>query len=68
MGTHLLRHTRVKSDVPQGTVLGPIMFLLYINDMGQNISFKIQLFADDCVYIELLNPHKINKFCRKIWQ
>ena len=41
---------RVKSGVPQGTVLGPLMFLLYINDIGQNIkSSKIRLFADDCL-------------------
>jgi len=37
---------KVKSGVPQGTVLGPIMLLLFINDIGQNITSKIQLFAD----------------------
>jgi len=57
--------SRVKSGVPQGTVMGPIMFLLYINDIGQNIRSKIQLFADDCVfYIESF--HKMNKLYKKI--
>ncbi len=43
--------TPVASGVPQGTVLGPLMFLLYINDIGENIdnSKKIKLFADDCL-------------------
>ena len=39
----------VLSGVPQGTVLGPLMFLLYINDISTNIGSSIRLFADDCV-------------------
>ena len=44
-------HVHVKSGVPQGTVLGPLMFLIYINDIADNISSEthIRLFADDCV-------------------
>ena len=39
----------VKSGVPQGTVLGPILFLLFINDITEAMEFaSIQLFADDC--------------------
>ena len=41
--------TPVKSGVPQGTVLGPLMFLIYINDIGDKVSSSLQLFADDCV-------------------
>ena len=39
--------TKVKSRVPQGTVLGPLMFLLYINDIGDQIDGHMGLFADD---------------------
>ena len=41
--------TPVKSGVPQGTVLGPLMFLVYINDINENITSSVRLFADDCV-------------------
>ena len=37
------------SGVPQGTVLGPLLFSLNINDITTDIDSEIRLFADDCV-------------------
>ena len=44
------------SGVSQGTVLGPLLFSLYINDISADIEPEIRLFADDCVcYREIKN-------------
>ncbi len=45
-GSHSRRHP-VVSGVPQGTDLAPVLFLLYINDISENIKSQIRLFADD---------------------
>ena len=39
----------VISGVPQGTVLGPLLFLIYINDIVEDLQCNIRLFADDAI-------------------
>jgi len=47
----------VSSGVPQGSVLGPVLFLLFVNDIGDNVTSRIRLFADDCVTYRIIESH-----------
>ena len=60
--SHYSEEVRVTSGVPQGRVLGPLLFLVYVNDIWRNIEAKIRLFADDCIiYRRILNIEDIEK-------
>ena len=57
----------VLSGIPQSTVLGPLLFSLYINDISSDIESEIRLFADDCIcYREIKDEEDTLKLQRVI--
>ena len=47
----------VSSGVPEGTVLGPLMFLLFIDDIQDDLECNLRLFADDTLLFHKITHH-----------
>jgi ribonuclease P/MRP protein subunit RPP40 len=57
----------VSSGVPQGSVLGPLFFIMFINDISVNIESNILMYADDLkVYRKISNTHDCEMLQRDI--
>ena len=53
-------YSSIESGVPQGSVLGPLLFLIYINDLERNIKSNIKFFADDTMLFSIVNDPEIS--------
>ena len=62
----LSQEVRVTSGLPQGSELGPLLFLAYVNDIWRNMASTTRLFADDCMIYRKITKNE-DKYCSKIW-
>jgi hypothetical protein len=58
----LSKEVKLNSGVQQGSVLGPLLLLEYVNDIWRDIDSSIRIFADDCIiYRKISNQNDIEK-------
>ena len=53
-------YTSIESGVPRGSVLGPLLFLVYINDLERNIKSNVKFFADDIMLFSIVKNPEIS--------
>ena len=61
----------IHAGVPQGSILGPLLFLIYINDLAENLSSNPKYFPDDSSLLSVVrdlttSANEINDDLKKI--
>ena len=56
--------TNVHAGVPQGSILGPLLFLIYTNNLSENLTSKAKLFADDTSLFSVV--HDVNTSAKEL--
>jgi len=56
----------IEAGVPQGSILGPLFFLIFINDLPINLEFKTKVFADDTSLFSQESSEELNRDLARI--